>query len=211
MAASVTTIPRLVVFASLAIILAILLFVRGSDGLYGEDGPVEIASVVAYLGAALAFVAAAPDLLGRLWQVPVTLLFAAGRELDLDKSLLSGGILKSRFYTGAFPLWEKLVGLAIVFFALWTGLRLIRHGAGPTWRAMRTGRLWPWLTVGALIALVIAKGFDGIGRKLRPLGIEVSQALNDRLAHVEEWLELGGAVAILLAVAVWAGRRARPT
>ncbi|TFL19143.1 hypothetical protein [Jannaschia formosa] len=215
MPAAVSTLPRpvlVVVLATGAGILAILLFLRGSSGLYGEDGPVEIASVVAYLGAAVAYAAAAPGLAaGRYWQIPATLLLAAAREMDLDKSLLSGGILKSRFYTGDFPLWEKLVGLVIVVFALWAGLRLIRHGAGPVWRALRSGRGWPWLVVGALVGVVVAKGFDGIGRKLRPLGIEVSQALNDQLGDVEEWLELGAAAAILLAVALWARSRARPT
>jgi hypothetical protein len=178
-----------------------------SDGLYGEDGPVEMASLVAYLGAALAFALAAPGMLSGFWQVPMTLLFAAGRELDLDKSLLSGGILKSRFYTGDFPVWEKAVGLAIVAFALWTAWRLFRHGIGPALCAARSGLAWPFLVAGAMVSVIVAKGFDGIGRKLRPLGIDVSAELNDALGDVEEWLELGATLAVLTAVLLWARRR----
>jgi hypothetical protein len=185
-------------------VVALLLFQRGENGLYGEDGPIEIASIVAYGGAAIAFLAAAPGRLRQLWQVPATLVFAIGRELDLDKSLLSGGILKSRFYTGDYPLWEKGVGLAIVAVALWTGGRLLRHGTGPVIRGLREGRAWPWLTIGALVSVVLAKGMDGIGRKLAPWGIEVSEALNAALGDLEEWLELGASAAILLAVVVWA-------
>jgi hypothetical protein len=198
---------RPIVLVTFLVVVLLLVFHRGSAGMQGEDGPLEIGSAVALLGAALAFATSASDALRGFWQVPATMLFATAREFDLDKSLLSGGILKSRFYTGDYPFWEKAVGLSLVLLALWTATRLIRHGAGPAWRAARAGAVWPWLAVGAIVATAIAKGFDGIGRKLRPWGIDVPEALNDRLGRLEEWMELGATLAVLLAVLLYAKRR----
>ena len=194
---------RLAAALTFAALVACFVLLSGGPTLHGEDGPIEVASVIAYLGAAACFVLGAPDGLRDLWQIPATLLLAAGRELDLDKSLLSEGMLMSRFYFGDAPLWEKAVGLAVVAFALWTGWRLVRHGTGPALRAIRDGAAWAVLAAGAVLALVVAKTFDGFARKLRPLGVEVSDALNRTLSLVEEWLELGASVALLLAVLSW--------
>jgi hypothetical protein len=196
--------------ATVLAILLLLAFHRGASGLYGEDGPVEIGSALALLAAAAAFATAAKDALRRFWQVPAALVFAAAREFDLDKSLLSGGILKSRFYLGDHPAWEKAIGLALVSLALWTAIRLFRYGLPAALRAARAGAAWPLLAVGALVAVVLAKGFDGIGRKLSPLGIDVPQALDGRLSRAEEWLELGAALAVLVAVMLYARRRPTP-
>jgi hypothetical protein len=207
------SLPRALLAAglSLAGILAVFLLIRGAGGLYGEDGPVEIASVLAYAGAAAAVLLSAPAHgAGPFWQVPAVLLLAAGRELDLDKSLLSGGILKSRFYLGDFPLWEKALGLAAVAFALWAIVRLVRRGWPVLRRDVRLGAAWPWLAAGGTAGVLGAKALlDGLDRRLAPLGIEVPEALGGLLSHAEEWIELGGAVAILLSVALWAYHRAR--
>ncbi|WP_222101757.1 hypothetical protein [Jannaschia seosinensis] len=194
-----------------ALVLLTLLFVRGESGLYGEDGPVEVATIVAYLCAALLYAWLVPGLaFGREWQIPVTLILAILREMDLDKSLLSGGILKSRFYTGDYPLWEKAIGLAIVIFALWTGVRLVRRGLPAMVRGVRDGQVWPWLVALSVALVVIAKGvFDGLGRKLLPFGVEVPQDVVDSFARAEEWMELGTAIFAMVAIPLWYVSRRR--
>ena len=139
------------------------------------------------------------------WEVPVALLLALARELDFDKAFTGEGILQARLYTGPSPLAEKAIGLAIVALILVAAWRLARRGLPAVLRAMGRRAVWAWLAVLSIAAIGGAKVLlDGAGRKLLPLGIEISEELNAFLGTAEEWVELAGGIGLLLAVPLWA-------
>ena len=165
-------------------------------GLVDEGGPIEAATVGALAAAAVLALRA------RLWAAAVVLALLAARELDLDKTTLSGGILKSRFYLGDAPLPEKAVGLAVVLLAL-GALAALARGLPAWWRALRAGRGWAWCLPAAAAAVVVAKSIDGLGRKLAPLGVELSAAAGAWVVRAEEALELGFALLLVAALVLW--------
>lgn len=175
---------------------------------FSEGGALELASAAGYL-LALAVFAARALRPGRCWPVPVLLLAGAARELDLDKRLTDPGLLQARLYTGDAPLAVKLAGLAVVLAILGAALVLVVRD-GPGWvRALAAGARRAWWAAAALGLAIVSKSLDGVGRKLRPLGIEVTDALDTAAALVEEVLELGIPVAIVLAMTARPNARAR--
>ncbi|KIT15541.1 hypothetical protein [Jannaschia aquimarina] len=158
-----------------------------------EGGPVEAAS------AAFLVVAATLAALRGLWAPAALIGFLALRELDFDKSFLSEGILQLRLYTGDAPLSEKAIGAAVVvaiLATLWANLRLLRHwGAG-----LRPRASWAWIVLASIAIVVVAKTLDGLGRKLADVGILISENADGIASLIEEWLELGFAAGLVLAV-----------
>jgi hypothetical protein len=201
--------PSILPLALFAGIITIALVGAWGDAdLTSEEGMLETLSVVAYVVAGIAFLTmAGPIALRRLWHVPILILAAAARELDIDKSLLSGGLLKSRFYLGDAPGWEKGIGLAIVALILWGGWRLLRHGLPAVWAARRHGSGWPRWAVAGIALLAVGKTLDGLERKLDALGMAPSGLSPDALVLLEETSEMAGALAILISVALWLVRR----
>ena len=175
---------------------------------FKEGGAIELATAAALFalsaGMMLLVVQGRPDT--RFWHLPVLLFLMGGREMDWDKSLLSNGMLKSRFYLGDAPIWEKAIGLAVVMLLLYCTIRTIRLGAGPALRALRRGAAWP-LAFAAGVALVMgAKAIDGIDRKLSPWGIAIPDDLVSLAGKVEEVMELAFVLSIILALGLWSRR-----
>lgn len=196
--------------------IAALLVAGGADVLraalgearFTEAGALELASAAGYLLALAVFAARAlhPR---HCWPVPVLLLAGAARELDLDKRLTDPGLLQARLYTGDAPLAVKLAGLAVVVAILAAAFVLVVRD-GPGWvRALSAGARRAWWAVAALALAAASKSLDGVGRKLRPLGIEVAEVLDTAAALVEEVLELGIPIAIVLAMTARPAARAR--
>ena len=170
-----------------------------ADGRLTERGGLEVASAAGYaLGLAVFAARAARPLAA--WAVPVLLLAAAARELDLDKRLTDPGILQARLYTGDAPLAVKAAGLAAVLLVLAAAASLLAR-EGPGWmRALGAGARRAWWVAAALALALVSKSLDGIGRKLRPLGLDVPDAMNRAASFAEEALELGIPVALILAM-----------
>ena len=167
---------------------------------FSEGGALEMASAAGYV-LALAVLAVRTPRLPAAWPAAVLLLAAAARELDLDKRLTDPGILQSRLYTGDAPLAVKLAGAAVVLAILAAAGTLARR-EGPRWvRGLAAGVRRAWWVAGALALAVVSKSLDGLGRKLRPLGIDVPATLDRAASLSEEVLELGIPVALLLAMA----------
>jgi hypothetical protein len=196
---------------SLAATVALLVGLRGAAGMMGEDGPVEIASAFLYAAAAGTLVLSAPmGWLRNAWHLPLSFVFATARELDLHKAFTTEGILQLRLYSGPAPLMEKAVGLALVALILWTAGRLARRGLGPLLSGIRGRQGWAWLAAAGLSAIGGAKVLlDGFGRKLGDIGIAVSGDLDLQMSHLEEWIELVGGIALLLAVLLWVRAKQR--
>ena len=181
-------------------------FLSSSDvaGLYQENGPVEVASVAVWILAALTMVWLSPrQALGERWHVTALFLLFAAREMDFDKRFLSQGVFKARLYSGDSPITEKIIGLCVIAVVLTIVIRLLRRNWRDIWPGVRNGVLWVQVAVLAVLSAVISKTIDGAGRKLQGFGISLSETAEFRLAIVEEILELGFGVLVVLAVCLF--------
>ncbi|QBX35553.1 hypothetical protein E4191_13250 [Paracoccus liaowanqingii] len=177
--------------------------------IFAESGPIEQTSALFLLLSALAL---GVEMVRRRdwgrWHLAVLVLAAGLRELDWDKAFTGSGILQLRLYSGDGPLAHKIAGAAVVILLVWAGLRLLRRNL-PDWlRALRGRDVWAWLMLAALALYGVAKSLDGLGRKLAPWGIEISDWANRTAGRSEEAMELFGAILILQVVGLSLIRRA---
>lgn len=191
-------------FVAFASVVFTLLFANDTKQLRLESGAVEIASAFLWFFAAASFLwLTSLHGLSQRWHVPTLFLLFGARELDFDKRFLSEGILKARLYSGDSPIFEKLIGLAVIALILVVAIRLIRRNWRDVLSGLRGGVAWCWATFAALGMAVVSKSIDGAGRKLAPLGIELSPSLDVGLAVTEEIMELAFAVVAILAVCLY--------
>jgi len=171
-----------------------------------ENGPIETAGFMAFVLAAVAMVALAPErALGRSWFVTVLFALMAARELDFDKRFTEKGVLQLRLYSGDYPLGEKLIGAFFVCLILLAVFLVLRRGIPAALGALRAGQGdWVWVTLAAIAMMVISKPLDGLGRRLEPFGVVLSERADTLSVFFEESLELGFALALVLAVCLWA-------
>lgn len=162
-----------------------------------------------FLTAATLFVAHRGGPWRNRWHLVAIPVLLGLREMDLDKAFMSEGILQLRLYSGDAPLVEKLTGGAVVVFLVWMILRLIRHDLSGWLQGLRDGNPLSLLLLGAGLAVIVAKTLDGLGRRLEPFGVILQQGAPHVLAAVEESLELGFALALLIAVLLWWQHSAR--
>lgn len=195
---------RKIALASAVMIAASLVVGWWIAGLVAENGAFELATVVALLittGVAVAYL----QVLGPTgkWHLPLLTFAMALRELDFDKRFMETGILKLRLYTGDNPLVAKIIGALVIVLVLSATWRAIRLNGPSLLRAIRKRKSWALLIVGGIVALVVAKTFDGFARKLAPLGIDVPPVFSPVFVALEESLEFGCAVALLSALLLW--------
>ena len=149
-----------------------------------EGGPIEVASVLGWVLAAL--VAAwrlrgAPRIAAAL-----LLLILAARELDLDKRAFTQGLFKSRQYFGGdVPAGEIALSVLVLVAIVAVVAVLVRHGARPFADGLRARRTWPWALVLAIAVALVAKALDGIARKAAGLGIELPATASAYAAPAE--------------------------
>ena len=96
-----------------------------------EDGAIETVSMVLHVYAAFCWLILTPaGLWQHFWHVPTVLLLLAARELDLDVAFTSPGILTTALYfTDRAPVWQRLLGGAVVALLVTVAWRLITlHG-----------------------------------------------------------------------------------
>ena len=175
----------------------------------GESGPIEVASAVGYFVCALYMISRGGRdfIVSRGYFVVLTLLFGF-RELDFDKAFTTMGILKSRFYLSSdVPLQEKVIGLLVIALIVWTVFQLLRHHFTEFMRGLKQRA--PVALGVALIFFLLAfsKSIDGLARKLKPFGIETSAEVSRWAGSVEEVLELGIPIYMVLTFHAWLSRR----
>ena len=175
----------------------------------GESGPIEVASAAGYFVCALYMIARGGRdfLVSRGYFVVLTLLFGF-RELDFDKAFTTMGILKSRFYLSTdVPLQEKVIGLLVIALIFWTVFQLLRNHFVEFLQGLKQRA--PVALGVALIFFLLAfsKSIDGLARKLKPFGIETSAEVSRWAGSVEEVLELGIPIYMVLTFHAWLSRR----
>jgi hypothetical protein len=129
------------------------------------------------------------------------MLLMMGREFDLDKKLTSIGVLRSDLYlTDMAPVLDRILGLIALAFVATVAIRLVKMGAKEFVAGLRMRTLWAWSIVGALAFAILSKAVDGIGRKLAPFGITLESGTSLQMVILEELLELGIPLMLLVAV-----------
>lgn len=127
----------------------------------------------------------------------VLMALAAMREMDLHKEWTTDSIFKLRFYTGdSAPLYEKLIGAAVILILLFSLMKIIRHI--PLWLTdilkFQPMALSVFMGLGALAA---GKGLDSMARIL-PFLADFHRENGPVLAMIEESLEMTSAAFFLL-------------
>jgi hypothetical protein len=205
------TFDPLIVFA-LACLSALVLVMAGlvtaitPKDVFAESGPIERLSAIYLIGTAI-WLGVIADL--SRWHQVVLLAAAGLRELDWDKAFTDSGVLQLRLYSGDAVWGQKLAGLVVLAVLIAAGLRLLGRDFMPWLRSLRAGDVAAWLVAGCFGLHIVAKTLDGLGRKLQPFGINLSDWTNTVAGRAEEALELVAAILILQAVAViWSRKRA---
>lgn len=158
-----------------------------------ENGPVELLSALLHFACFGLFLVE-----GRLaffkrhyYLVLLPLLFGL-RELDFHKRFTTMDLFKSRFYMSpAVPFQEKMIGVVVLLGILFLVFMLcknhiVRWGAG-----LRARDTVAW---GVLLTIALmggSKTLDGLQRKMASMGWQLSDTLARHSTSLEEILELG--------------------
>ncbi len=170
--------------------------------IFKEGHTIEVMSAVLLASAAVFWWGfGADDMEGRQWHIPVILLLMAMREMDFDKRFTSEGVMQLRLYSGDSPLWEKVIGLAVIALILVCGWRLMTITLPRFWAGLRAGLPASWLAGLAVVLVVVAKTLDGLDRKLAGFGITISPELGTLTGRLEELLELVAYMMLVQALA----------
>ena len=191
---------------SLCALSLTLAFLAGwwNVGLVKEGGALELSTVVALCLTTVVLICRDPRLaFGSHWHLPALTALLAMRELDFDKRFIETGILKLRLYTGDAPFVLKVFGVAVIALVLICLYRLLRHDGRRFLMAVQQREAWALAILAGIFAVIVAKSIDGLGRKLAPFGISLSDAQGLLVIMLEETLELGFAVALLSAAFLW--------
>lgn len=163
-----------------------------------EGGAIETLSAVLYLVCAaymLSWVQRA-----RAWPYVVLMVLFAMREADFDKRFTEVGVLKSKFlFSPLVPLHQKLIGGAVLALALYVLVTIVRRDGLSFVRALhaRSVEAWGWAV--AIVLVLASKALDGVGRKLADVGFVLDPVIDLHAGALEEVLELGIGIFILLA------------
>lgn len=192
--------------ALLTVCLSVFLIGSGNtDLLIKEGGIIETLSALGYflIAGYLIYKGGLAFLRTRGYFVLLVLLFGM-RELDMDKQFTTMGIFKSRLYLNPdMPLGDKLLGVAVILLLFWILFKLFRNHGRAFLKGLRNGNAE---SIGAGIAMAliaVSKTLDGLPRKLESLGFAGGRALTYQFSVLEEVLEFGIPVFILLAFDIY--------
>jgi hypothetical protein len=195
----------------LGLLAALALLLPMLDGeaihaLSSESGLVEILSALGYFVCvgALLVLGGWRFVLFRSPYVTFIVLFLGLRELDFDKRLTTVGIFKSEFYLSDAISWTEK-GLVILFFALliWCLIESVERNWRRFLSLMRDRHPFPACIILAVLFGVVAKSLDGLARKVDGLGWTTSERGYLVVQGVEEILELGIPLMLILAVLIY--------
>lgn len=173
-----------------------------------EGGALELASAGFYFVAIATLVVRS----GRpgLWQSAVILAAMGLRELDADKRFTSEGILSTKIFVYDTPLWEKIVAAAVLGLLIFAIVTLLAKSWTALRAGLRSGERWTLYLAGAAVLTVVSKSIDGLARKLAPYDISISEGTSATTGRIEEVLELGIPILLIMAILETA-RRSRPS
>lgn len=195
--------------------LVFLLFVIGiilsipeelSKSLLSESGPIEIIAAVSYL-LVLAYVFKKFTIayIAKYHYFLMILFMFTLRELDFDKRFTEVGILKSKFLISEqVPVLQKIIGGLVLLILIYAVARTLYHHAMPLLKSVLKPEAYIigiYLGVGCI---VVSKTLDGLERKLKGFGFEISNWFTQHASHIEEVLEMFIAVFFFIAFKLYA-------
>ncbi len=140
------------------------------------------------------------------WLVPAVFSILALRERDVHDWFFEPGLLHIAMLSGDAPLWQKIISgcamlalTALVLIALFRGLPIV-------WRGVKNRETWAWVVGLSGFLAFMANNFDGIGRKLRPFGFDLSREVVSAFALAEEILEMCFFFGLIVAIPLFAQR-----
>jgi hypothetical protein len=121
----------------------------------------------------------------------VSILFGL-RELDFDDRFTTGTILSSSFYIREhIPFHEKIIGGIVILLCLAIGFLIVRNHLTDFLSEIKK-RSPRSLGVMLTMALIVtSQTLDGLGRKLKPIGLKLTPPIASYSTALEEILELG--------------------
>jgi len=176
-----------------------------------EDGLIEIASAAGYaLVLLIMSVKGGWDFFKRHAYLFILVAAFGLRELDFHTRFTTMGIFKSNFYLSpAVPLPEKMIG-ALVCLALLACLILCLRKHLKTFLA-EFRKETSSMSIGiALLFMAVSKGVDGLSAKLSRLGLELTAALSLSFRSMEEILELGIPMMLIVSTLAYFRERSAP-
>ena len=175
--------------ASIAFLLSIPRELAESLTVEGT-GFFEYGAVVGYfLCAAIILTSAPPTFSAQILPAIVPVMLGL-RELDMDKRYFTKGLFKSsQYFKGEVAWFEIVISTLILLFIVVCAILILKKGARPFVQGLLKRQPWAFAIVAAFLTAAIAKSLDGIGRKLRDFGIEISDNVQEIAVLLEEGLE----------------------
>lgn len=177
-----------------------------SKSLLSESGPIEMIAAVSYL-LVLAYVFKKFTIayIAKYHYFLMILFMFTLRELDFDKRFTEVGILKSKFLVSEqVPVLQKIIGGLVLLVLIYAVARTLYHHAIPLLKSVfkpETYMIGIYLGVGCI---VVSKTLDGLERKLKGFGFEISNWFTQHASHIEEVLEMFIAVFFFIAFKLYA-------
>ncbi len=202
-----TVIQFIIAGIILLLLFGLSLVLDGPDRkfLLKEGGLIEAATALGYfLCVAVMVYRGGLSYIKKYYDIFTLIIFFMLRELDFDTRFTTTGIFKLRFYTGAnVPLLEKIIGIFIIVFLLYIIFMMIRRHLRDFLINLRRQDI---VAVGVFITcalLGVSQTLDGLDRKLKGLGIEISHQLSLDAGAIEEIAELGVPIIILITLCAY--------
>jgi len=200
----------LLVGALLSLLFLFSLFLEGnSRGIWlEEDGVIESATALGYF-LCIVFMIYKGKLayLKRHHDLFLLIVFFMLRELDFDKKFTTIGLLKIQFFiSNRVPLVEKTIGTIIVLSLVYVVFSVLYRYSKGFWFGLKNHSI---VSIGALIVaifLVVSKSLDGISRKLSEFGIDIGDQASMHASAVEEILEFGIPIILILTFSAYLKR-----
>jgi len=158
----------------------------------GENGPIETASAIGYMAVLIIMLVQGGWGYLKSHAYIFALVAALGlRELDFDKRFTKMGILKSKFYVSPeVPYTEKIIGFLVILILLYCVILLLRRYLR-SFLARCLKEVVPMSAGISLFFIILSKSIDGLSRKLGSLGINISHRISASAESIEEIVELG--------------------
>lgn len=170
-----------------------------------EGGWVESATALAYFFCA-AFMAYKGKLayLKKYPHIFLLIIFLMFRELDFDSRFTTTGIFKIRFFTGSHvPITEKIIGVIVILLLLYIVFAILYRHTKDFLSGLKKRSIVDFGVLISCILLALSQSLDGLDRKLKSFGIIVSKAVSMHAGAVEEILELGVPICIIITLSAY--------
>jgi len=172
------------------------------DEFLKEDGVVEWLSAAGYVVCALVFLFQGRIAgLKRYPYVFLSFILLCLRELDFHTRFTTMSVTKTKFFVSdQVPVLERTAGILALSVVAYVAVMLCVRHAKPWVIGLWTRSPTSWASLFAFFLMSASKALDGIGRKLRGVGISTTETIEMVAEATEEILELGIPMALLIAL-----------